>query len=52
MPQYMDTICFLDERGFDITGFYPVSRDSALRLVKFDCVMINRGPPIAPPPGA
>jgi FkbM family methyltransferase len=42
MPQYMDTIRYLDELGFDITGLYPVSRDSALRLVEFDCVMINR----------
>jgi FkbM family methyltransferase len=42
MPQDIDTIRYLDERGFDITGLYPVSRDSALRLVEFDCVMINR----------
>lgn len=42
MPRYLDTIRYLDERGFDITGLYPVSRDSALRLVEFDCVMINR----------
>jgi FkbM family methyltransferase len=42
MPQYMDIIRYLDQRGFDITGLYPVSRDSALRLVEFDCVMINR----------
>jgi hypothetical protein len=42
MPGYMDTIRYLDARGFDITGFYPVSRDSSLRLVEFDCVMINR----------
>ena len=42
MPQYVDIIRYLDERGFDITGLYPVSRDSALRLVEFDCVMINR----------
>jgi len=42
MPGYVDTIRYLDERGFDITGFYPVSRDSSLRLVEFDCVMINR----------
>ena len=48
MPQYMDTIRFLDERGFDITGFYPVSRDSALRLVEFGCVMINRNAEVAP----
>jgi FkbM family methyltransferase len=42
MPGYVDTIRYLDDRGFDITGFYPVSRDSSLRLVEFDCVMINR----------
>jgi FkbM family methyltransferase len=42
MPPYMDTLRYLDERGFDITGLYPVSRDSTLRLVEFDCVMINR----------
>jgi len=42
MPGYTDIIRYLDERGFDITGLYPVSRDSALRLVEFDCVMVNR----------
>jgi hypothetical protein len=42
MPGYMETIDHLTERGFDITGMYPVSRDSALRLLEFDCVMINR----------
>ena len=43
MPGYMDTIRYLDGCGFDITGLYAVSRDSSLRLVEFDCVMINRG---------
>jgi FkbM family methyltransferase len=42
MPRYTEVIHYLDERGFDLTGLYPVSRDSALRLVEFDCVMINR----------
>jgi FkbM family methyltransferase len=42
MPGYTDIIRYLDERGFDITGLYAVSRDSALRLVEFDCVMVNR----------
>jgi FkbM family methyltransferase len=42
MPSYTETIRYLEERGFDITGFYPISRDNALRLVEFDCVMINR----------
>ncbi len=42
MPDYMDTIRYLDQRGFDVTGFYPVSRDRLLRLIEFDCVMVNR----------
>ena len=42
MPGYLDTLRRLDELGFDITGMYTVSRDTALRLVEFDCVMINR----------
>ena len=42
MPGYMDTLRYLSEHGFDVTGFYPVSRDRSLRLVEFDCVMINR----------
>ena len=32
----------LDTQGFDITSLYPVNRDNALRLVEFDCVVINR----------
>jgi FkbM family methyltransferase len=42
MPGYIDTLRHLDGLGFDITGMYTVSRDTALRLVEFDCVMINR----------
>jgi FkbM family methyltransferase len=45
MPGYMETIRYLDGRGFDITGLYPVSRDRSLRLIEFDCVMINRAMP-------
>lgn len=42
MPGYAETIRYLNERGFDITGLYPISRDSDLRLIEFDCVMVNR----------
>ncbi len=44
MPSYVDTIRFLNERGFEISGLYPISRDESLRLIEFDCVMVNRGP--------
>jgi len=49
MPNYVETIQALNERGFEISGLYPVSRDPALRLVEFDCVTINRRfiPPVA-----
>lgn len=42
MPGYMDTIRFLNDRGFDISGLYPISRDPGMRLIEFDCVMVNR----------
>jgi FkbM family methyltransferase len=42
MPGYMDAIRHLDGLGFDVTGFYPVSRDRSLRLIEFDCVMLTR----------
>jgi FkbM family methyltransferase len=42
MPDYMETIRYLNERGFDVTGLYPISRDDRLRLIEFDCVMVNR----------
>jgi hypothetical protein len=41
-PSYTETIHYLDQRGFDLTGLYTVSRDASLRLIEFDCVMINR----------
>jgi FkbM family methyltransferase len=42
MPGYMDTIRLLNECGFDISGLYPISRDPGMRLIEFDCVMVNR----------
>lgn len=42
MPGYMDTIRHLNNSGFDISGLYPISRDPGMRLIEFDCVMVNR----------
>jgi FkbM family methyltransferase len=41
MPNYIDTIRFLNERGFDVTALQPVNRDHLHRLVELDCVMRN-----------
>ena len=32
----------LADRGFDITGLFPVVRDAQHRVIEFDCVTINR----------
>lgn len=45
MPNYTEVLQLLGNKGFDITGMFPVSRDSMLRIIEFDCTMINRFKP-------
>jgi FkbM family methyltransferase len=40
-PSYSEALRELTALGFEITGMFPVQRDSQLRVVNFDCVMIN-----------
>jgi FkbM family methyltransferase len=42
MPGYQAVLKRLDEKGFDVTGFFPVVRDRYLRIVEMDGVLINR----------
>jgi FkbM family methyltransferase len=41
MPYYLDSIAHLEQLGFEITGLFPIARDNALRVVEFDCVMVQ-----------
>lgn len=41
MPDYRESIAFMNQAGFQIAGMYPVSNDDSLRMVEFDCVMVN-----------
>lgn len=41
MPGYQDTLQILDEYGFEISGMYPITLDTALRMIEFDCVAVN-----------
>jgi hypothetical protein len=41
MPYYLDTIARLEQMGFEITGLFPIARDNALRVIEFDCVMVQ-----------
>lgn len=42
MPSYQESIRILTDLGFEITGMFPVTRDKWLRVVEFDCTLINR----------
>jgi FkbM family methyltransferase len=41
MHDYRETISFLNEMKFELSGVYPVTTDEKLRLIEFDCVMVN-----------
>jgi FkbM family methyltransferase len=41
-PGHMEVLHYVADAGFELTGMYPVSYDRALRLVEYDCVMLNR----------
>ena len=45
-PAYAAVLQHMTDRGFDITGIYPVRRDELSRIVNFDCVMINSSHPV------
>jgi len=42
MPGYLENLEVLNQAGFDLTGMFPIARDNALRVIEFDCIMINR----------
>lgn len=42
IPVYQHALGELEHMGYDISGIYPIVRDSLLRVVEFDCVMVRR----------
>jgi hypothetical protein len=48
MPSFIEAITEWNRLGFEITGMFPVSRDTNnLAIVEFDCVMARRRPTTA-----
>lgn len=43
MTGYMDAISAMNGMGFEMTGLFPVTRDTELRIVEVDCVMVRPG---------
>lgn len=40
-PSYRDTLDELTKLGFAVTAMSPIVRDDRMRVVEFDCVMVN-----------
>ena len=36
---YLESMAFMQDLGFHVTGMFPVRRDRLLRVIEFDCVM-------------
>lgn len=45
-PDYDRVLEQMTSSGFDVAGIYPVRRDELLRIVNFDCMMINSRHPM------
>lgn len=41
MPNYLKILDHLSQTGFDVSGIFPVLHDDAMRLIEFDCVLVN-----------
>lgn len=41
MSDYRKTISYMNEIGFELSGVFPITTDEKLRLIEFDCVMVN-----------
>jgi len=40
-PAYVDAMAELKALGYAVTAFFPVQRDSTLRVINVDCIMIR-----------
>ena len=47
VPTFAQTVEYVAGLGFDLTGVFPVNRDSLFRLIEVDCVFINSHHPDA-----
>lgn len=47
MPSMRESLDYLEQIGFDVSGFFPVNLDGALRAVELDCVAVRRSRAVA-----
>jgi len=40
-PHYLDALARYEQKGFSVSGFYPITRNRDLALNEVDCMMVN-----------
>lgn len=43
VPSHFEMLKIVQDLGFEVSGFFPISHDEHLRAVELDCVMVRRG---------
>ena len=41
MPNYLEVLAALNKRGYQVSGMFPVSQDTLLRVIECDSVLVN-----------
>ena len=41
MPNWRQVVDYLGSVGFELSGVFPVNTDPQMRLIEFDCIMVN-----------
>lgn len=41
IPHYLQALEYYGSHGFEVSGFYPVSRKTDLTVIEMDCVLVN-----------
>lgn len=44
MPLYHDVLKHMENHGFAVAGFYPISRNSDFSVIEMDCLLVKRQP--------
>lgn len=39
MPDYLESLAEMRRLGFEVTGLFPIQRDTSMIVIEFDCVM-------------
>ena len=42
MPHYLTSLVAFEEKGFVMSGLYPVNRNKDLSFIEVDCMLVNR----------